>query len=229
MIALPSPLRAVNRVWRPGAVFFGPFGVAALVVWLSLPSSLSLVWFSLFTAIANFFIPWMPHEPAVLLYGDLFDPWLVALVAGIATCWMELFNYRLLKSVLKVSQIRQVTQKGLYRNVERWFGKLPFLVLVLAGASPVPYAPFRVFAVSSGYPLSRYLLAVAVGRTPRYYVLALTGAAVGLPPWAYGLIFAVMLVIILWGRSKNLAGGHEGTTASRGESGDLSEGRAGGR
>ena len=167
---------------------------------MALPAYLSLVWFCFYTSASNFFIPWLPHEPMVLLYGALFAPWLMALLGGIATCWVEFFNYKLLRLVLNVRLIREVTKKKPYQVAERWFNKSPFSVLVFAGASPVPYVPFRVLAVSSGYPLGRYLLAVFVGRTPRYYVLALTGEAINLPFWTYGIVFGLLVGIVSWRR-----------------------------
>ena len=192
-----SRLRISGKTWRTGVVFVGVFGVAALVVALLAPSYQSLVWFGFYTAVSNFFIPWLPHEPMVLLYGDLYSPWLVALVGGAATCWIELFNYSLLEAVLKVRRLWELTEKRPYKIAERWFNRWPFPVLVFAGATPIPYAPFRVFSVSSGFPRGRYLLAVFVGRTPRYYLLALTGAAIHLPLWAYGIAFAVVAGVVV--------------------------------
>ena len=194
-----SRLHISGRTWRTSIAFAGVFGIAALAVALLAPSYQSLVWFAFYTAISNFFIPWLPHEPMVLLYGDLYSPWLVAIVGGVATCWIEVFNYSLLQAVLKVRRIRELTQKRPYKIAEPWFNRWPFPVLVIAGATPIPYAPFRVFSVSSNYPRGRYLLAVFVGRTPRYYLLALTGQAVHLPLWAYGVTF-LLLAAVLVGR-----------------------------
>ncbi|MCH8206930.1 MAG: VTT domain-containing protein [Chloroflexi bacterium] len=190
-----SRLPRASRSWQLGAVFIAAFGVAALAVAVVAPAYQSLVWFAFYTAISNFFIPWLPHEPMVLLYGDLYAPWLIALVGGAATCWMEFFNYSLLRVLLNVRPIRELTQKRPYQIGERWFNKRPFPVLLLAGFSPIPYAPFRVFSVNSDYPRGRYLLAVFVGRTPRYYLLALTGEAISLPPWAYGIVFSLLVAI----------------------------------
>jgi membrane protein YqaA with SNARE-associated domain len=192
-----SRLPITTRTWQLGAVFVAAFGVTELAVTLVVPAYQSLVWFAIYTAASNFFIPWLPHEPMVLFYGDHYSPWLVALVGGAATCWIEFFNYSLLKVLLNVRQVRELTQKRPYQIAERWFNKRPFPVLVFAGASPIPYAPFRVFSVSSDYPRGRYLLAVFVGRTPRYYLLALTGEAVQLPLWAYGVAFGLFVAIAL--------------------------------
>lgn len=113
----------------------------------------------------------------ILLFGTLFAPWLIAVLAGAATAWVEYFNYRMLGRVLTAKQIKAATEKRPYRVAERWFKKFPFLIIVLTGFTPVPYAPFRVFAISARYPIDRYLAAILVGRTPRYYLWALLGAA----------------------------------------------------
>ncbi len=67
----------VSRASRLGLVFLAPFAVAALVVGLAAPDRLLLVWFSFYTSVSNFFIPWLPLRPMILLYGTLFAPWLV--------------------------------------------------------------------------------------------------------------------------------------------------------
>ncbi|MEX0690217.1 MAG: hypothetical protein WD043_00060, partial [Gemmatimonadales bacterium] len=57
-------------------------------------------------------------------------------------------------------------------------------------------------AVLSDYPVSRYLLATALGRFPRLWVIAALGMTLGLPAWALGtaigfsLVFATMLWVI---------------------------------
>ena len=131
----------------------------------------------------------------ILLFGTLFAPWLIAVLAGAATAWVEYFNYRMMGRVLTVKQIKAATEKRPYRVAERWFKKFPFLIIVLTGFTPVPYAPFRVFAISARYPIDRYLAAILVGRTPRYYLWALLGAAIDLPLWGYGLIFVPFLAV----------------------------------
>jgi membrane protein YqaA with SNARE-associated domain len=179
--------------------FIGVFALVLIVVVFS-PAYHSLVWFCLYTAISNFCIPWLPHEPVVLLYGKLNDPLLVAFVGGLATCWIEFFNYKLLTLLTHLQQVQAFTSKHAYQKAEGYFKKCPFLSLVISGFAPIPYAPFRVFAVTSQYPMTKYQLAVFIGRTPRYYILAATGAIMNLPLWAYGLIFAGFLIAGLWNR-----------------------------
>mgnify|MGYP000660384515 CR=1 FL=1 len=94
-------LPTTSRALQLGAVFVAAFAVAALAVAVVVPAYQSLVWFAFYTSISNFFVPWLPHEPMVLLYGDLYSPWLVALVGGAATCWMEFLQLLALESLAK--------------------------------------------------------------------------------------------------------------------------------
>lgn len=182
------------------AGFIGVFALTELIVAVLFPTYHSLVWFCFYTAISNFCIPWLPHEPAVLLYGNLYNPWLVAVVGGLATCWIEFFNYKLLGLITHIQQVKAFTERQTYQKAEGYFKKFSFFTLVFTGLTPVPFAPFRVFVVTSSYPLTKYLLAVFVGRTPRYYILAVTGAVIHLPLWAYGLIFVIFLIAVLWNK-----------------------------
>lgn len=195
MTVLTTQRTMFNRTWRLGTIFLAPFAVAALVVGLAAPHYFPLAWFSFYTAVSNFFIPWLPLRPMILFFGTLFAPWQVAIVGGVATAWIEYFNYRMLGRLLTVKQIKAATEKRPYQIAERWFNKIPFLIIVFTGFTPVPYAPFRVFAVSSRYPIDRYIAAIMVGRTPRYFLWALLGAAIDIPQWAYGVIFVPFLAI----------------------------------
>ena len=192
---------SVKKVkWWIYLIFIGSFALAELVVLLFFPQYQTLVWFCFYTAISNFCIPWLPHEPMVLLYGTLFDPLLVAFLGGIATCWVEFLNYKILGLITNIRQIQTITKKQWYLKAEDWFKKAPFLSLVISGFTPIPFAPFRVFSVTSRYSLTRYILSVFVGRTPRYYILALTGAVIKLPWWGYGVLFIIFLAIALYSR-----------------------------
>ena len=188
MTVLTFQRPALGVAWRLGAVFLAPFAVAALAVSLLAPDYLLAVWFGFYTSVSNFFIPWLPLRPMILLFGTLFAPWVIAVIGGAATAWVEYFNYRMLGRVLSVKQIKAATEKRPYQIAERWFKKFPFLIIVLTGFTPVPFAPFRVLVVSARYPIDRYIAAILVGRTPRYYLWALLGAAIDLPLWGYGVI-----------------------------------------
>lgn len=180
--------------------FISIFLIAWILVKILLPHYNPLIIFCFYTAISNFFIPWMPHEPAVMFFGTLFSPLIIALAGGISTCWIEFFNYEILRFITDIEKVQNLTSKEFYKKVERFFVKIPFLALIVAGFTPVPFAPFRVLSVTSKYHILKYLLSVFVGRTSRYYILAFTGAALDLPIWSYGFIFLVFLFIGLWSK-----------------------------
>lgn len=186
--------------WWMYASFIGPFAIGEFLVVTFAPTYHSLVLFCFYTAISNFCIPWLPHEPAVLLYGKLYDPLLVALLGGLATCWIEFFNYKLLMFLTHLRHVEAFTSQKFYGKAEGYFTKFPFVSLLISGCTPFPYAPFRMLAVTTRYPIMKYELAVFAGRTPRYYVLAVTGAVMNLPLWTYGLILLAFVVAALWNR-----------------------------
>ena len=77
-----------------------------------------------------------------------------------------------------------------------------FLAVVIFGFTPLPFDLMRMMAVVSGYPKIPYLIAVFIGRVPRYYLVALLGTSLQLPTWvivlsivlitAYGWIASIM-------------------------------------
>jgi membrane protein YqaA with SNARE-associated domain len=85
------------------------------------------------------------------------------------------------------------------------FSAAPFLVLVVSGVLPLPFFPFKALAFAQRYPLGRYLGAVALGRFPRYALLAGLGVLVRVPVWVLIALFAVLSlpsVSLLWKRRR---------------------------
>lgn len=58
-----------------------------------------------------------------------------------------------------------------------------------------PVQLVRVLAASANYPIHRYALAVAVGRLPRFYLLALLGKALAVPGW---IVLTVTVAFLAW-------------------------------
>ena len=59
----------------------------------------------------------------------------------------------------------------------------------------MPFYPVKILAIADGYPLSRFVLAVLVGRWPRFYLLAIGGREFQAPN-AWLLIAAVVLEVL---------------------------------
>jgi len=67
-------------------------------------------------------------------------------------------------------------------------------VIALSGLTPLPFFPFKALAFTTGYPLGRYLAAVAARSAPRYALLAWLGVVVRLPTWLIAALFVLLLI-----------------------------------
>lgn len=159
-----------------------------------LKSKFALLALFLYTISANSFIPF-PHEPAVLYYGATYDPLTVAGICGAATCISALIDYSVLGTAFTHRKAMEFKRKSrLYGIVERYFNQTPFWTMVFAGFSPVPFYPFRVMGIASGYTRWKYVLSTFIGRTPRYYILAWIGNEYSIPGVYVVLLFVVMVL-----------------------------------
>ena len=168
-------------------------GIPVLVsLFFVLKNKCALLALFLYTISANSFIPF-PHEPAVLYYGAMYPPLTVALICGGATCISALIDYSVLGTAFthrKAVGFKQGSR--LYKLAERYFNQTPFWTMVFAGFSPVPFYPFRVMGIASGYARWKYVLSTFIGRTPRYYILAWMGDEYAIPVEYVVLLFVIM-------------------------------------
>lgn len=124
---------------------------------------------------------YLPHEPAVIYAGAMYQPWLVASVGGVATMMAAIVDYFVVRKVFEIQKVAKVKHAPIYRAAIRCFRWCPWITVVLFAISPLPFYVIRILAPSSGYPWWRYVSACVVGRIPRYYLLALGGAWVPVP------------------------------------------------
>ncbi len=170
-------------------------GIPLLVsLFFLLKTRFALLALFLYTVSANTFIPF-PHEPAVLYYGALYPALTVALICGFATCISALIDYAVLGTAFSHRKALEFKQKSKwYQTAERYFNLTPFWTMVFAGFTPIPFYPFRVMGIASGYTKWKYVLSTFVGRTPRYYLIAWFGAAYEIPVEWLVLMFLVMFL-----------------------------------
>ena len=136
----------------------------------------------------------LPHEPAVIYAGTIYDPWLVAVVGGISTMVASIIDYFAVKKVFELQGVAAIKQAAFYRMTVRWFRWRPWETIVVFAIAPLPYDPIRILAPSTNYPLGKYVTANVTGRVPLYYLLAVGGAWIPIPP-TY-LIPIVMLITL---------------------------------
>ena len=154
---------------------------------------------------ANSFV-YLPHEPAVVYAGALYDPWIVTVAGSVATVVAGIVDYYVVKKVFEFRRVAPIKETALYQKAVRYFRWRPWLTIAVFAISPLPYYPIRLLAPSSGYPLWRYVSAYAIGRIPRYYLLALGGAWVPVPT-KYLVVMVVLIILtsvlgVLWARHR---------------------------
>lgn len=170
-----------------------------LLVWLlaeGIQESKNLWVFFAYSFPAEFLVGLVPHEPALIYFGAFHPAWIVALVAAAGTLMAEGMNYSFIGYFYDRPSIRAASDRPIVRKIVSWFGRAPFWTTVFAGITPVPYFPVRFLVVMSSYPLWKYLLAVFVARTPRFWLLAAFGAWFDIPVGLLGGLFLVMLLSV---------------------------------
>ena len=173
------------------------FVLALLALWLSVESirtskSLWILFFYSFPA--EFLLSTVPHEPVILYFGKFFPPLKVALVAGAGTLLAEALNYSIFHYISFFSRVQKVRHTKFVKKIIDLFNRAPFPALLVAAFTPVPFYPFRFLVVLARYPLGKYLLAILLSRTPRFFLIALIGYACKIPDY---LLLALFVGLIL--------------------------------
>jgi membrane protein YqaA with SNARE-associated domain len=188
---VPSKIRTLTFVLEVALI------MVLLAVWLSSESireSKSLWIFFFYSFPAEFLIALVPHEPVLLYFSKFYSPLAVTLVAIAGTVLAEMINYSVFKYVGDLKPFNRIRHtKWVSRTIEL-FNKAPFVALLVAGFTPVPFYPFRFLVVMARYPLAKYLLAIFLSRTPRFYLLALLGHIFKIPDYLFPVIFIALAI-----------------------------------
>jgi membrane protein YqaA with SNARE-associated domain len=165
--------------------------------------------------VSNVALAVLPHEPAVIWYGARLGVWPTALIATAGTLAAALVDHRLFVPLIGRLARRQAARcpsesadpgpaARVARVLARFFTRAPFAILALSGLTPLPFFPFKALAFTTGYPMGRYLAAVAARCLPRYALLAWLGVAVRLPTWLIAGLFLALMIpslrILRWPR-----------------------------
>ncbi len=148
----------------------------------------------IYAFVSNVALAVVPHEPIVVLYGSSAGVWLTAIVATGGTLTASWMDHRVFAPVLMRASTSRTLATGTVGTTRRWFGHAPFVTIAISGMTPLPFWPFKVLAFTNGYPLTRYLAAVATGRFPRYLLLAWLGVTVQIPGWVLAAVFLLMFL-----------------------------------
>jgi membrane protein YqaA with SNARE-associated domain len=173
--------------------------IGLLTVWLvskKVHTGQSLLVLFLYCFPSEFLIGLIPHEPVLLLYGALHPPVVVALISTVGTVLAERLNYSFLGFFQDVGWFDRMRRRMVVDRLIRLFGRAPFSAILLAGFTPMPFAPIRFLVVLTRYPVAKYMLAVFISRAPRFLILAWLGDVLRFKAWMLVGIFAVLFAAL---------------------------------
>lgn len=174
--------------------------VIVLVLALAAPELAPLVLFLLLTIWTNGpYSPVLPatYEPIIMLFGKLYPPLLIGLVATTGTIYVEYLNYWLYAAGADRLPDR-IRASPMLARIERWYARAPFATVVVAAFTPLPYWLVRVLSALTRYPVRRHLVATAIGRFPRLWFFAAIATPLGIPTsWLVLASVVVLGVMVL--------------------------------
>jgi len=187
--------------WRRWALILAEAGIVlALLLWVLFSEEAqgnTNLWFLfLYSFPSEFMVGLVPHEPILIFFGQAHPPWVVALVSVVSTVMAEGLNYSFFGLFYDMPAFRAALEKDSVRKISDLFNRAPFMAILVAGFSPVPFFPVRFLVVMTGYPVWKYLAGVFVSRAPRFYLLAMFGSFFEVPGVLLAVLFLGMLFLV---------------------------------
>ena len=194
---LYTSVRELPRITHISGAVIVVLGLAALILTLFEVQWNGLLWLFFYSIPANTAISVFPHEPVIVYSGQYFHPVIVALVAVAGNLAAGYVDYHFFTPVLRMKFSAGYRKSRAYQRAIRWFEAAPFWAVAVFALTPLPFYLVKFLVFSTGYPMTRYMLAIAVGRLPRFYLLALLGVFVNVPVWVMVAIFAAIFAAYL--------------------------------
>jgi membrane protein YqaA with SNARE-associated domain len=171
-------------------------GVAA-VLW---PDQRGLIVYGLYAIPAHLLISVVAMEP-MLFATAASHSYVAVAVVGTAGCLVAIIlDYALIGWIVTRRLIREeLDDSTFFAAAQRFFGRAPFLVIVVSALLPIPFYPTKILAISRDYPLPRCCLALAIGRLPRFYYLAMIAHRIHAPKSALVSAAVALTAMAAWG------------------------------
>lgn len=165
---------------------------------------MKLLTFVLITALVHGPLsPFLPtaYEATLMYYARLLPLPTLALAGTLAASVAEVVNYRLVDWAAALPALARHRERKLVRWTVDAFLRAPFWTTVFVIFSPLPDTAVRILAPLGRYPVLKYVAATAVGRLPRFLLIAGLGLVVPIPQWvlvAAGVAFLAAAAVRRW-------------------------------
>jgi membrane protein YqaA with SNARE-associated domain len=165
---------------------------------------LKLLIFALYVSLAMTFLPlptgWIVAAVAMADVALAPNVWLttllVATIGAVGSTFANLTDYHVFTWMLRHHRIAAVRNVGLYERSARWFGRQPFMLVLIFSFLPIPVDVIRMLAASTRYALRPFALANFLGRFVRYAVIAFVTFELGPKGWV-SVVALLGLAVVL--------------------------------
>ncbi len=156
MIPASSRRRKLSRgFWLVILSIVAILTAVSVVTGYFFPQYNKLIILLLYSIPSQFIVAVIPHEPIIFYYSKYFSPFTVTLVTLLGTLLAEYLNYMLVKLFFTIPKVDDLRKYKTFKYATHYFLRLPFISLVIAALTPVPFYPFRIIAPASEYPLRK--------------------------------------------------------------------------
>jgi uncharacterized membrane protein YdjX (TVP38/TMEM64 family) len=130
--------------------------------------------------------------------GKIFHPLFVALVGSIGSCIAAFLEYHFITWLFSKTELHHKIEANKYfQKIKNFFNKAAFSCITFTAFLPIPFDPVRFAAILTHYMLPRYLLAIFIGKYPRYYLLAFLGESFQISNRILILMLIVMVLVTI--------------------------------
>ena len=200
-VAFELPLSLERRKYRHAAfIAAGAMLIASAITAVAWPAGRDLVGYALYAVPAHLLISVLANEPVLLATAQSYPPAAVAIAGTIGCLVAIVLDYALIGWLVNQRLIRrELDDSTWFRWSQKVFARAPFLLVLGSALLPVPFYPVKILAIASDYSVSRFSLALVLGRLPRFYLLALAGQKVQAPKSALLSATIGLGAIAIWG------------------------------
>lgn len=160
------------------------------------PAARRPIEFLLYSIPANSILP-LPHEPGVLYFSLFAGPLPLAFAGAVGAGLAALLDRAFVGWAFTTRGGQKLSRAPSWQRLTRLLLRAPTATVIAVSFTGFPpIQAVRLLVLSArGMTARRYALATALGRFPRFYLIALVGRALAPPAWIVG---AVTLVFLAW-------------------------------
>ena len=186
-----------RKIGYKRALLYSAVGSSVLLATFAVlfPSARLMIAFFLYTATLNSGLIPFPTMTAVIFLGKSYSPLIVAAVGTLGSAVSSIIIYYLMTELSKKERMRRIENSRLIRSWKKLARKSPFLSLVVFNAIPLPVDPSRFLAIFNRYSITKYVVAISLGRFVRYFLLATLGNTFQISNGVLIVLTVVLLVV----------------------------------